>query len=70
MPRLSDFRKFGAMGGRRRAANMTAEERSRAASEAVKARYEQMTPSERSEAASLAARKRHARTRRVKPVRV
>lgn len=67
--RLSDFKKFGALGGQKRAANMTAEERSQAASEAAQARYAQMTPEERSAAASLAARKRHARTRRVRPVR-
>lgn len=67
--KLSDFRRFGAQGGQKRAANMTAEERSRAASEAAKARYEGMTAEERSELASLAARKRHSRTRRMKPVR-
>jgi hypothetical protein len=56
-----DTKKAGKMGGKRRAANMTPEERSKAASHAATARWSQFSPEERS-----AEMKRRAKRRKKK----
>ncbi len=61
-----DTKKAGRLGGERRAKNMTPEQRSEAASQAVRARWAKTTPEERSEAARKAVTARWAKVRKPK----
>ena len=62
------FKKTGAAGGRKRAANMTRQERSESARKAVQARWAKMTPEQRSaRAKKAAAASAKVRTAKAKP---
>jgi hypothetical protein len=65
--RRVDTREAGRRGGKRRAANMTAEQRSKAASLAVSVRWAGLTPEQRSALASKAAKARWAKAKKRKP---
>ena len=65
IPRV-DTKKAGRLGGERRAKNMSPEQRSEAASHAVRARWAKMTPEQRSEAARKAVLARWAKAKKRK----